>query len=104
MSTPGESSPEVIAYRLGQIELSLREIREESITPAVYNVHRQADLDAQAVYRAGVESRFQRLEEQQIHEDALRQNANAARRTLWLAIGLAVFSPFAAIIVGRLLG
>ena len=103
MSTVGESSPEVIAYRLGQIESTLREIREESITPAVYNVHRQADADATALYRAGVEARFKRIEEQQVHEEQLQRDANAARRTLWLAIALAVFSPFAAIIVGRLL-
>jgi len=102
MSGPGESSPEVIAYRLGQIESTLRELRDESITPAVYNAHRQAAIEADTVYRQAVESRFVAIEKRVSEQAAAEVRADESRNGMRLAVGLAIASPILVVIVGQI--
>lgn len=99
MTGAGESSPEVIAYRLGQIESTLRELRDESITPAVYNAHRQAAIEAEQVYRDAIADRFTAIEREQIKQEEIRERVETGRRTTRLALGLAIVSPVVVIIL-----
>lgn len=77
-----ESTPEVVAYRLGKIEDALNKLREETITPAIYALHREQD-----------EKRFSRIEGSLAKEADLRGKADESRRTMRLAIALAIVSP-----------
>lgn len=97
-----ETTPEVIAYRLGQIERTLHELREETVTPAVYHAHRQADEQARLTYQATVEARFRKIEREQEDQADAGRRLDESRRGTMLAIVLAIMSPIIVTIVGRI--
>lgn len=84
-----ENTPAVIAYRLGKIEDQLVALTEATVSPAIYKIHRDAD-----------DERMRRIEARQVREEELRGKQDEAKRTMRLAIALAVVSPFLSYVLG----
>lgn len=84
-----ETTPAVVAYRLGQLEKKIDDLTDATITPAIYKIHREADNE-----------RFRRLELKVVREEELRGKQDEAKRTMRLAIALAIVSPFLSYVLG----